>query len=162
MEIAHAQIINTAPSCGRDYQSDSHYCDFLENIVRGEVWAERVIQDRLTPSPNGQMDYNTFYSKLGASLTSDERLHPEFNSSSIAESATVLFGQQYAHRINRFRKPVPQFRVIVKNPSESLNVSHMLRGPNRIRKGMDRDSLAQKKSRTRCLRCNQVRHWRHE
>lgn len=29
-EIAHERILNTVPSCSREYQNDSHYCDLRE------------------------------------------------------------------------------------------------------------------------------------
>lgn len=60
LEIAHSRINDTVPNCGREYQQESHYCDFLERIVQHQPWAHQVIQNRLTPSSNEVMEYNTF------------------------------------------------------------------------------------------------------
>lgn len=169
--IAHERVINTVPRCGRDYQSDNHYCGFLEDTVRNEEWAKKVIQDRLKPSPTGQTDYNTFYSKLGAALTSYKRHHPfktdDFVTSKTQEAAVTFYGEGYAVPFSKRKTSfsTQRGRTPYRNQHRSsgnLNVSSMLCPPNRIEGKMKHAQLSQLKARTRCLRCNKLGYWRHE
>lgn len=56
LEVSYERIINILPSCGRGYQSYSHYCDFMEEIVRDEKWSEKEVEYSITPSLTGRMD----------------------------------------------------------------------------------------------------------
>jgi len=164
LEICHSRITDTVPSCGKEYQHDTHYCDFLQNVVTTEAWAQQVIQNRLTPAPNERMDYNTFYSKLGAALTAFESGVPESGRDSRnMPSAAVFFGERYASPVksmarsrNRHQGGAPQAR------NNILDVMTSLRPPNRIKGKTSASRLAQLKARTKCLRCHEVGHWRHE
>ena len=160
LEIIHNRITETAPNCGQEYQHYVHYCDFLEGTVIGQPWAHTVIQERLCPSPNERYDYNTFYSKLCAALTSYETTHKTDLPTDLSTvTAATFFGERYASNPRRnHRNNASRYH----RPGQKLNVASMLRPPNRIKNRMSASQLAQLKSRTKCLRCHEIGHWRHE
>ena len=162
LETAHSRISDTVPNCGKDYQQESHYCDFLERVVQRQPWAHQVIQNRLTPSTNDLMDYNTFYSKLVAALTSWETLNQHNNEDHNQNdiSGSVFFGERYA------TKHIPRNRKFSRYDDVSQqrkpDITSMIRGPNRVRHGMSASKLSQLKARTKCLLCKRYGHWRQE
>ena len=95
LETAHSRISDTVPNCGKDYQQESHYCDFLERVVQRQPWAHQVIQNRPTPSTNDLMDYNKFYSKLVAALTSWETLNQNNYKEHIVSSTRMTYQVLY-------------------------------------------------------------------
>ena len=164
-ETAHSRICDTFPNCGKEYQQPSHYCDFLQRRVERQPWAKAVIQARLTPGPDSEMDYNNFYSKLCAALTVELKDHPESNAEShVANgSAAAFFGERYAvsRKTNRSHGPFRNRRNLPSKTSD-LHVRSMLRGPNRIKGRLSAAQLAQLTAKTRCLVCRKLGHWRHE
>ena len=165
LETAHNRICDTVPNCGKEYQQPSHYCDFLQRMVERQPWAKPVIQTRLTPGPDREMDYNTFYSKLCAALTVEHSTESEtnFDYTEPCTMAATFFGERYA---------VPRKPSLARKMSYPLSgmpswstgvpVRSMLRGSNRIKGRMSSNQLAELKARTRCLNCRKIGHWRHE
>ena len=165
LETAHTRICDTVPNCGKEYQQPSHYCDFLQRMVERQTWAKAIIQARLTPGPNSEMDYNTFYAKLCAALTVElsELSESDTERSDSTGAAAAFFGERYAVYRQKSSNNGPR-RYCTSPPRQrsDLQVRSMLRGPNRIRIGLSASQLAQWKAKTRCLICRKLGHWRHE
>ena len=165
LETAHSRICDTVPNCGKEYQQPSHYCDFLQRMVERQPWAKAVIQARLTPGPDNEMDYNTFYSKLCAALTVEltDYLESDAESHETNGSAPTFFGERYAvsRQTNRSHGPFHNRRSLPSRTSD-LHIRSMLRGPNRIKGRLSAAQLAQLKAKTRCLICRKLGRWRHE
>ena len=123
------------------------------------------MEARLTPGPDSETDYNTFYSKLCTALTVEltDYLELDAESHEAYESAAAFFGERYAvsRKTNRSHGPFRNHRNLPSRISD-LHVRSMLRGPNRIKGRPSAAQLAQLKAKTRCLICRKLGHWRHE
>lgn len=134
LKIIHNRITETAPNFGKEYQHYVHYCDVLKGAVIDQPWAHGVIQERLTASSNERYDYNRFYSKLCAALTSYETTHKtDLPNDASTVAAPTFFGERYASNPRRTQRNNDSR---YHRSAQELNVACMLRPPNHIRNRM--------------------------
>ena len=140
MEIAQRRIHNVIPMCESAFRDDSHKGRILAHMLCHESWAQPCSAMRMTQAQS----YKTFVAALNSSLT--QRSISELDSSSISKDKPGManvnwYGQKYAATKASFAK------------RRRLN-------PDRPRRSFW--ELQNLKARTRCLKFNQVGHWRAE
>ena len=134
LELAQSKISSVGPMCGPAFQHDSHKSRWLAQMLKSEDWA----QDACTARMPHAHDYPTFVASLHAALT--QRTIANTNSQPHEPMVHAThYGRQYA--LPRRRRPF----------------THRRRPIRRTQK-----QLEEIKSRTRCLKCNQLGHWRAE
>lgn len=140
LEYAQRRINNVIPMCGPAFIDESHKGRFLAHMLRFESWAQPCLAMRMTQAQG----YSTFVAALHSALTQQtlsgqgEKLGTSKPNANLM-AHTNWFGQQYA------------------NPTYKRRYPHHSERPRR-----SREQLAKLKARTRCLKCNQLGHWRAE